>query len=137
MNTKTKIIILVLIYVVSIIITFFLSKNITMKKCKDSQIKIEEDLNKALSKTSDVEKRNDELLELNEKQQKINDELKNENIAMKSDLNDIKLVQTSTKEKLGEIEKSADESTSTIKLLRDNNSILRQYFQDTSNILGE
>lgn len=137
MNTKTKIIILVLIYVVSIIITFFLSENITMKKCKDSQVKIEEDLNKALSKMSDVEKRNDELLELNDKQQKINDELKNENIAMKSDLNDIKLVQTSTKEKLGEIEKSADESTSTIKLLRDNNSILRQYFQDTSNILGE
>jgi hypothetical protein len=137
MNRKTKIIIFSSIYIISFIFAFFLGKNITMKKCKDSQIKIEEDLQNALSKASVIEKRNNKLLELNDKQCKINEELKNENIAMKSDLNNIKSIQTSTKEKLGELEKSADESTSIIKLLRDNNSILRQYFQDTSDILGE
>ena len=68
-----KIIILISIIIVSLIIGFFIGKNFTLKKYKDSQIKLEEDLNKATSKMTDIEKRNDELLELNDKQQKIND----------------------------------------------------------------
>ena len=58
MSKKIKNIILVIIYVVSLILVAFLVKNITMKKCKDSEIKLEEDLNKVTSKMSDVEKHN-------------------------------------------------------------------------------
>jgi len=137
MNKKIKNIILVSIYVVSLILVAFLVKNITMKKCKDSEIKLEEDLNNVQSKMTDVEKRNDELLELNNKQQKINDELKIENNAMKEDLGNIKSTAKSTKEKLNELEQSANETTSTIQKLRNNNSILREYFQSTCEIIGE
>ena len=137
MNKKIKNIILVSIYVVSLIVAFFFGKNITMKKCKDSQIKLEEDLNKATSKMTDIEKRNDDLLELNDRQQKINDELKTENNAMKEDLGNIKSTAKSTKEKLNELEQSVNETTSTIQKLRNNNSILREYFQSTCEIIGE
>ena len=137
MDKKTKIIILIVFYIISLIDMFLLGKNITIKKYKDSKIKIEEDLNKANSKISDIEKRNDELLELNNKQQKINSELKTENMAMKKDLENIKSVTTSTKEKLDEVEQTANESTSTIQKLRNNNSILREYFQSTCEIIGE
>ena len=137
-----KVIILVSISVVSLIVVslivgFFIGRNFTLKKCKESEIKLEEDLNKANSKMSDVEKRNDELLKLNNKQQKINDELKTENNAMKEDLGNIKSTAKSTKEKLNELEQSANETTSTTQKLRNNNSILREYFQSTCEIIGE
>ena len=132
-----KIIILVSISVVSLIIGFFIGRNYILKKCKNSEIKLEEDLNKVTSKMTDIEKRNDELLELNNKQQKINDELRTENMAMKKDLENIKSVTTSTKEKLDEIEQTVDESTSTIQKLRNNNNVLREYFQSTYEIIGE
>ena len=137
MSKKIKNIILASIYVVSLIVAFFFGKNITMKKCKDSQIKLEEDLNKATSKMTDIEKRNDELLELNDKQQKINDELKTENMAMKKDLENIKSVTTSTKEKLDELEQTTNQSASTIQKLRNNNSVLREHFQSTCEIIEE
>ena len=137
MSKKIKNIIFISIYVVSIIVAFFLGKNITMEKCKNSEIKLEEDLNKVTSEMSDVEKRNNELLELNDRQQKINDELKTENNAMKEDLGNIKSTAKSTKEKLNELERSANETTSTIQKLRNNNDILRGYFQSTCEIIGE
>ena len=137
MSKKIKNIIFASIYVVSLIVAFFFGENITMKKCKDSEIKLEEDLNKVTSEMSNVEKRNDELLEVNDRQQKINDELKIENNAMKEDLGNIKSTAKSTKEKLNELEQSTNETTSTIQKLRNNNSILREYFQSTCEIIGE
>lgn len=137
MSKKIKNIIFASIYVVSLIVVAFLVKNITMKKCKDTEIKLEEDLNNVNSKMTDVEKRNNELLELNDKQQKINDELKTENNAMKEDLGNIKSSAKLTKEKLDKIEQCMDETTSTIQTLRNNNAILREYFQSTYKIIGE
>ena len=132
-----KIIILVSISVVSLIIGFFIGRNFTLKRCKDSEIKLEKDLNKVTSEMTDIEKRNNDLLELNDIQQKINDELKIENNAMKEDLGNIKSTAKSTKEKLNELEQSVNETTSTIQKLRNNNSILREYFQSTCEIIGE
>ena len=129
--------VIILVSVVSLIVGFFIGRNFTLKKCKESEIKLEEDLNKATSKMSDIEKRNDELLELNDRQQKINDELKIENNAMKEDLGNIKSTAKSTKEKLNELEQSVNETTSTTQKLRINNSILREYFQSTCEIIGE
>ena len=137
MDKKTKIIILIAFYIISLIDVFLLSKNITINKYKDSKIKIEEDLNKANSKISDIEQRNDELLKFNDKQQKINNELKAENDAMKKDLEKIKSTAQSTKEKLDEVENSTDKTISIIQKLRNNNSILREYFQSTCEIIGE
>lgn len=136
LNLK-KILIVLTIYMISIIISFTIGRNIKIKSLNESQIKLEQDLKDMESKINDIQNRNDELLNLNNKQQKINDELKKENLAMKSDLNSIKDLTKSTEQKLNEIETNTSNVSEMIKILKENQKIFRNYIETVSQITEE
>ena len=65
-----------IIIIICILISFSLGYCLNLMTDKNYSMKLEEDLQKARFKMSDIEKTNDELLRLNGEQQKIIDELK-------------------------------------------------------------
>lgn len=139
LNSKNfkRALIIFCIYMISIIIAFTIGRNIKLKSWKDSQTKLEQDLNEAKSKMNDIEIRNQELLELNDRQQKINDELKEENELMKSDINSIKTLTKSTEQKLNEVNINTDNISEMIKALKENQKIFRNYIETVSQIMEE
>ena len=137
MNKTIKVILTCAIILILVISSFFLGEYRIIKSYENSQTKLDEYISETNSKMNAIQQQNEELLKLNNEQERINTELRQENELMKSDLNNIKSSTNSTKEKLYEIEKSTTESTSIITQLKENQKIFREYFENISDIIKE
>ena len=128
-----KIIIYIYILIISITISFFVGKFDSKKDISQLQ----NELMIANDKLTNVEKRNEELIQLNEEQKVTIDKLSLENQNSAKHIKSIKEINSSTKEKLNNLESSADSTMNSINKLKENNKILREYFNFVSSITEE
>ena len=128
-----KKIIYICISITFIIISFFVGKFDSKKDISQLQ----NDLKIANDKLSDIEQRNEELIQLNEEQKVIINELNLENQNSTKHIESIKEISSSTKEKLNNLESSADSAMSSINKLKENNKILKEYFNSVTSIMEE
>lgn len=128
-----KKIIYICISMTFIIISFFVGKFDSKKDISQLQ----NDLKITNDKLSDVEKRNEKLIQLNEEQKVIINELSLENQNSTKHIESIKEISSSTKEKLNNLESSADSATSSINKLKENNKILKEYFNSILCVMEE
>ena len=128
-----KKIIYIYISMTFIIISLFVGKFDSKKDI--SQLK--NDLKITNDKLSDVEKRNEKLIQLNEEQKVIINELSLENQNSTKHIESIKEISSSTKEKLNNLESSVDSATSSINKLKENNKILKEYFNSILCVMEE
>ena len=129
---KNKII-YICISITFIIISFFVGKFDSKKDISQLQ----NDLKITNDKLSEVEKRNEKLIQLNEGQKVIINELSLENQNSTKHIKSIKEISSSTKEKLNNLESSADSAMSSINKLKENNKILKEYFNSVTSIMEE
>ena len=128
-----KKIIYICISITFIIISFFVGKFGSKKDISQLQ----NDLKIANDKLSNVEKRNEELIQLNEEQKVMINELSLENQNSTKHIESIKEINSSTKEKLNNLESSVDSTMSSINKLKENNKILKEYFNSVTSIMEE
>ena len=128
-----KKIIYICISITFIIISFFVGKFGSKKDISQLQ----NDLKIANDKLSNVEKRNEELIQLNEEQKIIINELSLENQNSTKYIESIKEINSSTKEKLNNLESSVDSTMSSINKLKENNKILKDYFNSVLCVMEE
>ena len=128
-----KKIIYICISITFIIISFFVGKFDSKKDISQLQ----NDLKITNDKLSNVEKRNEELIQLNEEQKIIINELSLENQNSTKYIESIKEISSSTKEKLNNLKSSADSAMSSINKLKENNKILKEYFNSVTSIMEE
>ena len=128
-----KKIIYICISITFIIISFFVGKFDSKKDISQLQ----NDLKITNDKLSNVEKRNEELIQLNEEQKIIINELSLENQNSTKHIESIKEISSSTKEKLNNLKSSADSAMSSINKLKENNKILKEYFNSVTSIMEE
>ena len=129
---KNKII-YICISITFIIISFFVGKFDSKKDISQLQ----NDLKITNDKLSEVEKRNEKLIQLNEEQKVIINELSLENQNSTKHIESIKEISSSTKEKLNNLESSADSAMSSINKLKENNKILKEYFNSILCVMEE
>ena len=129
---KNKII-YICISITFIIISFFVGKFDSKKDISQLQ----NDLKITNDKLSEVEKRNEKLIQLNEEQKVIINELGLENQNSTKHIESIKEISSSTKEKLNNLELSADSAMSSINKLKENNKILKEYFNSILCVMEE
>lgn len=129
---KNKII-YICISITFIIISFFVGKFDSKKDISQLQ----NDLKIANDKLSNVEQRNEELIQLNEEQKVMINELSLENQNSTKHIESIKEISSSTKEKLNNLKSSADSAMSSINKLKENNKILKEYFNSVTSIMEE
>ena len=129
---KNKII-YICISITFIIISFFVGKFDSKKDIAQLQ----NDLKIANDKLSDIEQRNEELIQLDEEQKVIINELNLENQNSTKHIESIKEISSSTKEKLNNLKSSADSAMSSINKLKENNKILKEYFNSVTSIMEE
>ena len=129
---KNKII-YICISITFIIISFFVGKFDSKKDISQLQ----NDLKIANDKLSDIEQRNEELIQLNEEQKVIINELNLENQNSTKHIESIKEISSSTKEKLNNLKSSVDSAMSSINKLKENNKILKEYFNSVTSIMEE
>ena len=98
---------------------------------------MQNDLKIANDKLSDIEQRNEELIQLNEEQKVIINELNLENQNSTKHIESIKEISSSTKEKLNKIKTSIDSGISSINKLKENNKILKEYFNSVLCVMEE
>ena len=128
-----KKIIYICISITFIIISFFVGKFDSKKDISQLQ----NDLKIANDKLSNVEKRNEELIQLNEEQKVMINELSLENQNSTKHIESIKEISSSTKEKLNNLESSVDSTMSSINKLKENNKILKEYFNSVLCVMEE
>lgn len=128
-----KKIIYICISMTFIIISFFVGKFDSKKDISQLQ----NDLKITNDKLSNVEQRNEKLIQLNEEQKVIINELSLENQNSTKHIESIKEISSSTKEKLNNLESSVDSATSSINKLKENNKILKEYFNSVTSIMEE
>ena len=129
---KNKII-YICISITFIIISFFVGKFDSKKDISQLQ----NDLKITNDKLSEVEKRNEKLIQLNEGQKVIINELSLENQNSTKHIKSIKEISSSTKEKLNNLESSVDSTMSSINKLKENNKILKEYFNSVLCVMEE
>ena len=95
---------------------------------------LQNDLKTTNDKLTNIEKRNEKLIQLNEEQKIIINELDLENQNSAKCIESIKKINSSTKEKLNNIESSNNSAMNSINKLKENNKILREYFNSVSSI---
>ena len=98
---------------------------------------MQNDLKITNDKLSEVEKRNEKLIQLNEGQKVIINELSLENQNSTKHIESIKEISSSTKEKLNNLKSSADSAMSSINKLKENNKILKEYFNSILCVMEE
>ena len=126
-------IIYICISITFIIISFFVGKFDSKKDISQLQ----NDLKITNDKLSDVGQRNEKLIQLNEEQKVIINELSLENQNSTKHIESIKEISSSTKEKLNNLESSADSAMSSINKLKENNKILKEYFNSILCVMEE
>ena len=128
-----KKIIYICISITFIIISFFVGKFGSKKDISQLQ----NDLKITNDKLSKSEKRKEELIQLNEEQKIIKNELSLENQNSTKHIESIKEINSSTKEKLNNLESSVDSTMSSINKLKENNKILKDYFNSVLCVMEE
>ena len=128
-----KKVIYICISITFIIISFFVGKFDSKKDISQLQ----NDLKIANDKLSNVEQRNEKLIQLNEEQKIIINELSLENQNSIKHIESIKEINSSTKEKLNNLESSVDSTMSSINKLKENNKILKEYFNSILCVMEE
>ena len=128
-----KKVIYICISITFIIISFFVGKFDSKKDISQLQ----NDLKIANDKLSNVEQRNEKLIQLNEEQKIIINELSLENQNSIKHIESIKEINSSTKEKLNNLESSVDSTMSSINKLKENNKILKEYFNSVLCVMEE
>lgn len=119
-----KKIIYISIFIISILLAFLFGK---LSSKKDTS-QLQNDLKTTTDKMNKIQERNKELTELVEKQDTIIENLETINKSSTSHMRAIKEINSSTAEKLNNLESSANSAMSSITKLRENNKILREHF---------
>ena len=125
------------LFIISFILNFNLIANSLSYDSKKDISQLQNDLKITNDKLSDVEKRNEKLIQLNEEQKVIINELSLENKNSTKHIESIKEISSSTKEKLNNLESSVDSATSSINKLKENNKILKEYFNSILCVMEE
>lgn len=129
---KNKII-YISIFIISILLAFLFGK---LGSKKDTS-QLQNDLKTATDKLTDIEKRNEELTQLTEKQESIINNLEIENQNSTKNIQSIKEINSSTAEKLNKLESSAESAINSLNKLKENNQILREYYNSIISIMEE
>ena len=128
-----KKIIYISIFIISILLAFLFGK---LSSKKDTS-QLQNDLKTATDKLIDIEKRNEELTQLTEKQESIINNLEVENQNSAKNIQSIKEINSSTAEKLNKFESSAESTINSLNKLKENNQILREYYNSITSIVEE
>lgn len=129
---KKKIIHIIVLLIVGVV-SFFLGNHDVRK----TNLELQNDLKTTTDKMNKIQKRNEELTELVEKQDTIIENLETINKSSTSHIRAIKKINSSTAEKLNNLESSANSTMSSITKLRENNKILREHFNSVLSITKE
>ena len=129
---KNKII-YICVLIISVIIGFFVGKFSSKKDISQLQ----NDLIIATDKSTNIEKRNEELIKLTETQDIMIKNLERTNETSTSYIQRIKEINSSTIKKLNDLESSTNSTMSSIIKLRENNKILKEYFNSVLSITEE
>jgi DNA repair exonuclease SbcCD ATPase subunit len=128
-----KKIIYISIFIISILLAFLFGK---LSSKKDTS-QLQNDLKTATDKLTDIEKRNEELIQLTEKQESIINNLEVENQNSTKNIQSIKEINSSTAEKLNKFESSAESTINSLNKLKENNQILREYYNSITSVVEE
>ena len=128
-----KKIIYISIFIISILLAFLFGK---LSSKKDTS-QLQNDLKTATDKLTDIEKRNEELIQLTEKQESIINNLEIENQNSTKNIQSIKEINSSTAEKLNKFESSAESTINSLNKLKENNQILREYYNSITSVVEE
>ena len=129
---KTKIIYIIVLLIVGVT-SFFLGKHDVEK----TNLEIQNDVKTTTDKMNKIQERNEELTKLVEKQDAIIENLEIINESSTSHMQAIKDINSSTAEKLNNLESSSNSAMSSITKLRENNKILREHFNSVLFITEE
>lgn len=129
---KNKIIYIIILLIVAVV-SFFLGKY----DFKKTNLELQNDVKTTIDKMNKIQERNEELTKLNEEQKIIINELSLENQNSTKHIESIKEISSSTKEKLNNLEFSADSAMSSINKLKKNNKILKDYFNSVLCVMEE
>ena len=129
---KKKIIYIIVLLIVSVI-SFFLGKHAVKK----TNLELQKDVKTTTDKMNEIQERNEELIKLVEKQNTIIENFETINRSSTLHIMAIKEINSSTTEKLNDLESSANSTMSSITKLRENNKILREYFNSVLSITEE
>ena len=129
---KNKIIYIIILLIVAVV-SFFLGKY----DFKKTNLELQNDVKTTIDKMNKIQERNEELTKLNEEQKVIMNELSLENQNSTKHIELIKEISSSTKEKLNNLEFSADSAMSSINKLKENNKILKDYFNSVLCVMEE
>ena len=122
MKLKTKIIIFVL-YILLAFVIVYLSYSYG-KKYESNKNK----LNELIKKEKIIEERYDEMIETNNRQREIIKDLIDKNKKSFDIISDIKKINDDATDRLNEIETSAYSINESLEKMRDNNKLLRNYY---------
>ena len=128
-----KKIIYISIFITSILLAFLFGK---LSSKKDTS-QLQNDLKTTTDKMNKIQERNKELTELVEKQDTIIENLETINKSSTLHMRAIKEINSSTAEKLNNLESSANSAMSSITKLRENNKILREHFNSILSVTKE
>ncbi len=126
----------VLIALVLLATAFFLGRFSATKGSSEST-KLDEDLKILNEKVSELEKRNEELITLNEEQERLCSQLKSENKNMKKTIGNINELTISTRDKLDEMENSTTSIFDTLTLIKENQKVLKAYILSVSKEISQ
>lgn len=126
---KNKIIYIIVLLIVGVV-SFFLGVGKT-------NLELQNDVKTTTDKMNKIQERNEELTKLVEKQDIIIENLETINESSASHMQAIKEINSSTAEKLNNLESSANSAMNSITKLRENNKILREHFNSVLSIMEE
>ena len=129
---KKKIIYIIVLLIVGVV-SFFLGKH----DFKKTNLELQNDAKTTIDKMNKIQERNKELTKVVEKQNIIIENLETINESSTSHMQAIKEINSSTAEKLNNLESSANSTMSSITKLRENNKILREHFNSILSITKE
>ena len=128
-----KKIIQIVIFIISLLVAFIIGK-FSSKRDND---KLKTELNNAINKLTEIEKKNEILIKLTEEQNNLIDYLYDENQNSKNCINSIKEINLSTEEKLNNLNSSNESISSSLNEIKEINRILKEYFNSISSVMEE
>ena len=128
-----KKIIQIVIFIISLFVAFIIGK-FSSKRDND---KLKTELNNAINKLTEIEKKNEILIKLTEEQNNLIDYLHDENQNSKNCINSIKEINLSTEEKLNNLNSSNESISSSLNEIKEINRILKEYFNSISSVMEE
>ena len=134
---KVKSIVWTVLIALALLATAFFLGRFSVTKGISESTKLDEDLKILNENVSELEKRNEELITLNEEQERLCSQLKSENEGMRKTIGNINELTVSTKGKLDEIENSASSAIDTLNLIKENQKVLKAYILSVSKEISQ